>query len=911
VSEIGILNELIGSHKSMPFISDELLKAVDNKLKSKYTFFRGIYSPYNNLERIALIEYKANIDPFTLSKKLHGLDFIEYVEPLPLKRLVAVPNDSLIYQQYYLSQIKIYDAWDNIEPDSSIFIGIVDTGIDYEHEDMKDKIWTNPGETGLDNKGNDKSSNGIDDDNNGYIDDWRGWDFVSSTSSKGDNDPMPGHAHGTHVAGIAAATTGNVRGIAGIARAAKLLPVKVASDNPFSTSVSNSYQGVLYAATMGADIINCSWGSSSRSEAEMEIIAMAASLGSVIVTAAGNDGDEIAFFPGSYDDVISVSAVGWNDKRASFSNFHHTVDIAAPGVDIFSSVPGNEYYRMDGTSMASPVIAGVAALVKGQFPDYTPVQIREHLKASSDNIDSLNPYFIGKIGRGRVNALKAVSSEIRKSVILSSYNLKDENNNNILEKDEIIELWIDLTNVLAPLENANVEINFITSYKPQVFNKSIYFGAMKSLQTLKGSSALSFKLPSNVPTDFSLLIEILIFDGKEYINSEFVSANFNPSYRTMDANNIAVTFNSRGNIAFNDYPANFQGDGFKYKGSSNLLYEGALMLGLPPGIVSNVARGANQMGQDEHFFSNDPFLKYKGEIATEEGSSIFYTYASDLTLSAEVKQKVYQFQDGENDDLIIVVYDIINTSDIDYDSLFVALYFDWDIGPSGANNIAKFESNEGFGYVKNLAIDTLPIVAVNMLSNHKLNFFAIDNDSEALGNPGVWDGFYRDEKWMTMSSGIYRKESSITDVSMVTGAGPINVKSKDTTRVAFTFFSAYNMDILKFINRLSRITAEKYDIANGKYNPLPKSDSIAIIYPNPSTSNKINVNFALSDGSYVSIDIFNVLGQKVYSAVKNKLITAGNQSEVIDLPKLPQGRYYLRLSTTNTRLIEPFEIGFE
>ncbi|ROL56914.1 hypothetical protein D9V86_12530, partial [Bacteroidetes/Chlorobi group bacterium ChocPot_Mid] len=513
--EIPALKDLLGDYSVKEYISSNTLSLFNRELlKNNYLNLRDdtihtinrklsndklIAPEVSNLMRIYVVEYSNYIDPKVASSKLSGLDFVEYSEAIPIKHIVAVPNDSLVYRQYYLNQIKIFDAWDEMEKsdinDSSIVIGIVDTGIDYEHEDLKDKIWQNPGETGPDGKGGDKSNNGIDDDGNGFIDDWRGWDFVGSGNGQGDNDPYPGHIHGTHVAGIASATTNNVRGIAGISKGAKIMAVKVASDNPFNTSVMNSYEGILYAASMGADVINCSWGSESRSEAEMEILNAVNKLGALVVAAAGNDGNEVAFYPASHKDVISVSSVDFNDKRSGFSNYHYSVDVAAPGEDIYSSVPGNEYEYLDGTSMASPVVAGICGLIRARYPNYLPIQVKEHLKKSCDNIDTINPFFVDRIGKGRVNAEKAMKEENYKSIIVEDYQIIDENNNGLFELNENMEIELDLLNVLNNLEKGRVEIFAKGVYKPEFSVREIEFGQMGTMESRELGEHFKLKLP--------------------------------------------------------------------------------------------------------------------------------------------------------------------------------------------------------------------------------------------------------------------------------------------------------------------------------------------------------------------------------------------------------------------------------
>jgi len=907
--QVDEFEELLGEYSTRQIIRKELINAIERKLRNKSLLFRSNSYKVNSLRRIAVIEYNSGINPLIVAKKIKGYDFIEYAEPIPIKRIVGVPNDSLIYNQYYLNQIRIFEAWDSTFNDSTIVIGIVDTGVDFNHEDLKDKIWQNLGEMGIDETNKDKSTNGIDDDGNGFIDDWRGWDFVSSEFADGDNDPTPGHQHGTHIAGISAAITNNVKGIAGISKGGKILAVKVGSDNPFSTSVQNSYEGILYAAVMGADVINCSWGSESRTDSEKEIIEIATELGSLIVSAAGNDGKETKFFPASYKEVLSVSAVDWNDKKAGFSNYDLSVDVAAPGVDIFSTIPGNDYTAMDGTSMATPIVTGVAAIAKAIHPEFTPIQLKEFIKSSTDNIDSLNPQFIGKIGRGRVNALKIVSNSNAKSIIVDDYAINEEIPDGILELNEKIYLDLILKNVLLSVSDLMVKIQFLDIYKPKVEKDYLQIGKMETDGTKIVDSAFTLVLPEETPPDYEIPIELLFYDGDEYINSEFLSIIINPSYRTMRSNNISVTLNSRGNIAFNDYPLNFQGEGFKYKGSDNLLYEGALMVSLLPDKISDVARGYDQMRQNSGFYTEKAIeIKRPGLLADEESFSEYLSYEDDINLSSKVFQSAYQFNEVGLEDIIFVVYDIVNISEKDYDSLYVALYFDWDIGLNGEKNKVFFDSKRGFGYIKNMAIDSLPKIGFSMLSAYELNYYAIDNGANSIESIGVWDGFDRNEKIIAMSSGIYRTESSVTDASVVIGAGPINLKVNDTARVTFALFADNNVDDLRFKNEIAWLNAKNIGLADGTYNPLPEKDSVLLVYPNPLTGNELTVEYLLETGGYVSIDLFNIIGQFITILKSSRFETAGKHISKLKIDGLPKGRYYLRINTPRSFLVAPFEI---
>ena len=320
-----ILDNHLKDYKISTFISPENLNFLSKKLQNHKLIINQTLNDYK-LHNIYLIEFKDLINPIQLSNKIKSYDNVEYSEPLFDRHIFYenYPNDSLLYKQYYLMNCKVFEAIKLLKNNTdSVIIGVVDTGVDYTHEDLKGQMYNNKGETGLDSNGNDKTTNKIDDDNNGYIDDWMGWDFGSSDSLGYDNDPIPGNAHGTHVSGIITAITDNDIGIAGINPFAKILPVKIGGDSPWSRNLVNSYDGLLYAGLAGAQIINCSWGGGGFSQAEQDVVNQVLSLGSVIVAAAGNNYENGAFYPASYKGVVSVAALTSSDTKANFSNYHY------------------------------------------------------------------------------------------------------------------------------------------------------------------------------------------------------------------------------------------------------------------------------------------------------------------------------------------------------------------------------------------------------------------------------------------------------------------------------------------------------------------------------------------------------------------------------------------------------------
>jgi subtilisin family serine protease len=347
---------------------------------------------------------------------------VEYAELNMIMHTQTVPNDAYygtsgswgqaFRDLWGLQSINAETAWDTTQGDN-VVVAVVDTGLDYNHEDITGNVWQNDGEVGLDASGHDKKSNGIDDDSDGLVDDWHGWDFVTIDGTPGDNNPMDDFGHGTHVSGTIAATSNNGLGITGVAPHAKIMALKGLDANG-SGSTDDLSNAIIYAADHGAAVINNSWGGGPGETPQtlIDVIAYAHNVkGVVVVAAAGNSGADVGtqakgFYPACIRDVIAVAAITHTDAKASFSNFGAKLDVAAPGggdtdptgllispdrsvLSLLSSaakpamtgsgqlVVGTKYLRQAGTSMASPHVAGVAALIRAAHPEFSAEQVRQ------------------------------------------------------------------------------------------------------------------------------------------------------------------------------------------------------------------------------------------------------------------------------------------------------------------------------------------------------------------------------------------------------------------------------------------------------------------------------------------------------------------------------------------------------
>ncbi|MGB3180045.1 MAG: S8 family serine peptidase [Cyclobacteriaceae bacterium] len=376
--------------------------------------------------RIFAISLDENMtDASELVNQLNNTPGVVYAERAPIYYSMEVPNDPLVGLQYSLPRTNSFRAFDAFTGEGRIVVAVVDDAVLTSHEDLQANIWYNDGEMGDDSLGNDKASNGIDDDGNGYVDDWRGWDAADN-----DNDPNPPTTatpvqgniarpgfffHGTFVAGIVGAVTNNGIGKATTSyNQVEIMAVKATiSETTNVRSLNATFGAVQYAVAAGAQVVNMSYGGSSYSQAYQDLINYGTSLGMTFIAAAGNDGSDEIQYPAAYDNVIAVANTTSNDLRSGSSNFGDWVDIAAPGSSVLSTAPNQgdlngTYQNSSGTSFSSPHVASLAALVLAQNPSLSPLQLEELLENTADDIDLKNPGFEEQLGAGRMDAYAAV-----------------------------------------------------------------------------------------------------------------------------------------------------------------------------------------------------------------------------------------------------------------------------------------------------------------------------------------------------------------------------------------------------------------------------------------------------------------------------------------------------------------------
>ncbi|MFD2521194.1 S8 family serine peptidase [Emticicia soli] len=335
-------------------------------------------------------------------KLLKQFSEVEFVEKVPLKQIIGTPNDPSTSSQWFLSKVKAFEAWDVNPGGRSVVVAVVDNAIQTNHPDLQANMLT-----GIDL---------ADEDNN-------------------PNPPSALFAHGTHVAGIVGAVSNNGIGVAsGGNNRVKILPIKATGDGSDYRNIDKGYEGVLWAANNGANIISLSWGSTEYSQAEQEVIDYAHNKGIVIVAAAGNEETFRTSYPAAHKHVISVASLDNDDKKSSFSNYGNWIDISAPGRGILSTVPFNLYGSFNGTSMSTPLVSSVLGYIWSCFPSLTIPQLENLLFKTADNIDAADPAYKGLLGAGRVNLLKAISCA---NIGLTAVNINTNGSTNICEGQSV------------------------------------------------------------------------------------------------------------------------------------------------------------------------------------------------------------------------------------------------------------------------------------------------------------------------------------------------------------------------------------------------------------------------------------------------------------------------------------------
>ncbi|MCK5855862.1 MAG: S8 family peptidase [Bacteroidales bacterium] len=820
--------------------------------------------------------YKSDIPETSIINKLQKIGIFKYVEQRPLNTLFYTPNDPKRGNQWYLDIIHAYDAWDVEMGDTNVVVGVTDTGIDRVHEDLIDGIKYNYQDP----------VDGIDNDNDGFLDNFCGWDVGNN-----DNNPQWGPiGHGTFVSGFVSAVPDNGVGIAGVGYNIKTLPVKI---DDTEGKLTRDYEGIVYAADKFCAVINCAWGGPVFTQFGKDVVNYATFNRNVLVVAAcGNSNSSVWMYPASYDIVLSVAATDSLDVRWAQSSYGSMVDMNAPGTFVYSTWPGNVYFSSHGTSFSSPMVAAAAALVKSHYPWMNALQLGEQMRVSADIIDTIAGNIPTKdfMGSGRLNMHKALIDTTSPALRFENQIISFSTN----DYSDTISISGDFINYLSPSSSALKATISTTSPYLLILNSTFNIGQLPTNGIVNNNNnAFKIRILPSIPLGYQADIKVTYSDGN-YSGFEFVRIELNKDFINIDTNKIALTLTSNSRLGYNDDYQN-QGVGMVYKGGRSMLSYGGLLVATSGNQVSDNIYG--QQGYDHDFKTIVPI---KEILNPSQGDQAFFCEFNDdnasfSKLNIKVKQFSYAYNQAGKDQFVILEYHIFNLGNAPLTNLHTALFADFDIEKSSANK-ASHDPTHRLAY-------TYPTsggkhAGLMILEGINTNIYNIDNDGKN-GSVRIYDDFYGFEKFQTMTqardSAGYGNGG---DVSNMISAGPYTIAKNDSIVVSFAVLVGDHLHDLK------QVAQEAYDTYYNTASISNQQEKEQSLYlytgqPNPFSS-KTKITIINDKKQNIQLSVYDNLGQLRKKWTENKL-PKGTYHFILNAGelRLKSGVYHLVLSSSN------------
>ncbi len=878
ISQQTILLKIKPQYKSKCFMSYISIASLQSILQNKQFYMKQLfpkaYFPKDtqdvfykycvDISTIYEIQFKENVDINKIIQQINLLPETEYCHQKDIPELLYTTNDPAIGVQYYLNNTNAFQAWDIFKGDSTVVIGIIDTGTELAHDDLWGNIAYNYNDP-LD---------GLDNDGDGFNDNFRGWDIGNNdNSAEWSENAAVSNPHGVLVAGMAAPTTNNGIGIAGVGFKTKYLPVKVID----STGVlSRAYEGIVYAADHGCRIINCSWGSTVPTPFGLDVVKYVTyNRKSLIFAAAGNKGHTTnnIYFPAAYDEVVAVAATNQSDIKWEKSCYGYHVDVSAPGENVYSTYSNNSYTFGWGTSYASPLASSVAALVYGYYQkQLNPFQLKAIIEQTSDFIDTIqaNQPYAGQIGKGRVNAKNALTQSIQKSVRLFNYEIT-ENNSTAVLTFSILNLFKPTLNLYAKIRSSSTCITFIED--------SIYIGVLDSMQLFtNGIYKFIYNISSMCNFDEKVDFFIELYDS-QYTETFYYPTIVNKSYADISNDVLSITVCSNGRIGYHSFSPVF-GNGIKYYQSNSLVSQ--------MGIILYDKQKASWC-----FLGKNDF-KSKQKVSKTEtekiviSNSIFSDSLNSTPLKIEVNQTISLYKTDSLKHFATIQYTLKNNSNFDFDSLYVGLFSDIDILNAEKNKIS-FDSLLRLQYAYSSFMNGVH-VGFCITDNFQKNYYAFDNNGDNQSIK-IDDGLNLIEIKQIFENNRYEAGNiDGNDVSSIVSYGPMYIPKNDSIKLTYLmiFGRNYNELITNSLYALSFFDTTISINTSSLFNNV-------LIYPNP-TTNFFYVTLPQNNNKIVSIKVFNNQAVNVYS---NTFYTSDNL--ILVNHGLKKGLYIVQIQLNNSQ----------
>lgn len=711
------------------------------------------------LLRTFVVEYAdLKVSPEKLASQLKGgCSAFEIIEPVVVSRLLAIPNDPQVNVQKMLNTIRVFDAWDVEDGDETVLIGISDSGIFQDHEDLRDAIYVNTGEI---------PDNNIDDDQNGFVDDYRGYNFATQDDgTPRGNTYNSREGHGTGVSGICGASVNNGIGVAGVANRSKLVPMKTMPEN--IGGIVYGYESLMYSALNGFSVVNCSWGSQSKSCIDSAIVAYVISRGTAVVGAAGNHGSSARFYPSSYPGVLGVGVTDEYDGVVPMTAFGPFVDVMAPGQNTRTTANDGTYTTFCCTSGAAPIVSGVVGLVRSKYKQLSPVEacalVREAVDESPwtsvpPNVDPL------LLPAGRVNALKAVSlnPDSIPSLEFAEPTYKSSSTDSRWGEADTVIVSVMAANILGPWEVRGFSVLGVTSAASDPGITSLG-ASLKPVGLLQNGDTLEFEVRCLVSrnTDTTAFILCVVYGvtpaGDSVIRKFSMPVVPAPGFRDLRNDVVRLSVGDRARIGNTDL-AKAQGSGFNYLDWCGQLFEGGLLVSAN-GRVADVVRA--ERGINEHF------SVVKGFTSPDSLYGIVRDDAApdSLRIGVEVRQRVRLA--GADSGVYTSEITLTNTSGETLNDVTVAWFFDWDLGTQPARNSIYLFSNNNYNCAEAVSstLPGMPFVLCAATSDYS-DARAV---SAGIDNSTTYGGFSSSRKLRILNAGCTEQFDGTGDVAVISG----------------------------------------------------------------------------------------------------------------------------------------------
>lgn len=709
---------------------------------------------------------------------LKSLKAIEEAEPFTAPEPCLSPNDPGYANQPYLRAIGLEAAWDSTQGDTTVIIGIVDSGTDPTHPDLQPNLLVNRAEI----------LNGIDDDGDGYIDNRTGIDLAGAdyTRMVYDNNPTCGGAggpsHGVHVNGIAAAATNNGKGGAGVAYRCRFLPVKVAADN--ATSFFKAYEGVVYAADHGAKIINCSFVQTDYSPIGADAIAYCIARGCIVVAGAGNTGTTGPAYPANLPGVISVASCEADGSRSSFSSYGPWVGILAPGSSLYSTEYPNNFGVRSGTSMSTPVVSGALALLKSFFPQENPEQLKARLLSTADTAIfrlAANAPLATQLGAGRINISRAMQHR-GPGFRIEQAEARTLAGRSLSGGEDSILIRFTAKNWLA--RSSSAARVTVGSISPGFENLAVRFPLGRMAPGTGAPLSFKLKIPVTTGDNLSLVLRFT-FQDSGYAFKENRVLILNPTTLDWQAPSFRTTTTSNGRLGFLNLFSGI-GQGITY-GDFAHLYESGYLLALGGDTVYSVVRS------DPGRQSND-FLRL-GRVRSVPSGSAWRTEAVFTDAGSTIPRgiKVHLRQGAglvpADSNFLLCQAVLTNTSSHTLRQAYWGLFADWDIAPGGLQDRVAYDSSLYLTLCRPAAFPG-PVYGLLPLTSQPKGAAALLNPGTA-SQPNLNDGWTNPEKAQLLRSGtsLARQARSPVqgDISHLSMLGPFTLAPGDSLILTHAF----------------------------------------------------------------------------------------------------------------------------